>query len=475
MAAHRINFHQKAFMKPYISYIFILLIPLLIINRKHKALFVLVMASVLYSDFAIRFAGFSRLTMGQYISLLMLPFLLPFFRHSIMKKGFSLIRAFSIEFLLLLLLAFYFNNISPFELGMDHERPFGRDLFGRSILGSIRIFADLACIVFILFLFKTRKINFEFFIKVIFILTAFQLAFALIDFSTGFALKKMLFTKVKILSRPTGLCYEPKSMGRLTFGAFLIIFSLFLGKDKYFNVSLKVLLTFLAVIIFAQSLSTFVAGLLTVIVTILLFTSVKNIGRIIGISIVMGLAILVAINTPNFKMLQEKAEWVLHLVEVDRARNEPTLFVYLNHADRNVANLLYFNPKYLYFGCGPNLAPIPASEYTSKYLESWAGTDMSDEVPNTFIYYLSRSGFLGIFIFLNCFFQLRKKIRKFNYKPFAYLLVSTFVFTAINNQLWFYINMAVIYGVLFYQSDTLIENVNTLRSPNKNEPIVPSI
>src|SRR5690606_29295960 len=107
------------------------------------------------------------------------------------------------------------------------------------------------------------------------------------------------------------------------------------------------------------------------------------------------------------KITLHKLELAANLVESEQRPGEPLLITYLEIFDRSAAYFFIKNPNYIWFGTGPNLISIPANNYVSTYYASFL--DRADGLPQTIIYYFSRSGIFGLLILLNIFWMLRRK------------------------------------------------------------------
>ena len=438
-------------MNPFFSIICLVGIPILVINRQYKILFVLAMMSVMANDFYVQIFGSSRLLLASYISLIVFPFITPFFVSELKKKQFSVPRAFFIEYVLLISLAVYFNFISPLE-GSDQTISFNTGVAGRSILGSIRIFSDLALMVFIVFLFKKNIINLNFFGKTIFLIAAIHIPIAIFDFFFHYPIKNIFISHIYETNRPHGFCHEPKGLGRLTFGAFLFFFSFFLAKKKTPSIPRIALPVLLLGVLISFSASTYLAGLVTIIGMVVFMARLKDIGTIIFLTLLGGIAFYFIFQSDIFQTnILRKIDFAVGFITRDKRIDEPAIFTLLESFDRAAVYFFIKNPSYMWLGTGPNLVSIPATNYMSDYYSSFI--ERVDGLPQTVIYYFSRSGFVGLLILGNIFSHLRKRIKKIDYKPLLYLLYGVFIFTFINNQIWFMIYIGMISGVI-YQIET---------------------
>ncbi len=440
-------------MNPVFSLLFIVGVPLLIINRKYKILFIMSMASILANEIYVPLIGNSRFLLASYISLLLFPFISPFFFKELLRIKFSLPRALFLEFFLLVCLALYFNFVSPLE-GAGEATHFSRSVEGRSILGSIRIFSDFSILVFIVFLFKNKIIDLDYFVKTVFIIATIHVSVALFDFFLNYPIKRIFISNVYVTNRPHGFCHEPKALGRLTFGAFLMFFSLYLSKVKLPSVPRYAIVILLVGFLMSVSASTIIAGIITIFLTILMMTTTKNIKRVL---IILFLFLSSLYGVSQLEVFQNKTlkkiEFAIGFITRDKRPDEPALFTMLEIFDRSAAYFFIKNPEYIWLGTGPNLVSIPATNYMSDYYDSFV--KRADGLPQTIIYYFSRSGIFGMLIFISVFLKLRRRLKKFDLLPLQYLLYGIFIFTSINNQIWFWVYMGLIYGIAYYQPHSL--------------------
>lgn len=409
------------------------------------------MISVMANEFYLQIFGSSRLLLASYISLVVFPFIFPSFLAELRTKRFSVVRAFFIEFLLLISLALFFNFISPLE-GAENTTSFNTGIAGRSILGGIRIFSDFALMVFIIFMFKNKIIDILFFAKTIFIITLVHIPVTIFDFIFHYPIKSLFISDIYDSSRPHGFCHEPKGLGRLTFGAMLLFISYALS-DQTFRKELKYAIWVLGLLVLVSfSASAFLAGIMTFLCILLLTTNIRNLSRT---AIVMGVLAFVVFGLSKLGIFQEitlkKIDFALGFITRDKRPDEPAIFTFLEVFDRSAAYFFIKNPEYLFFGTGPNLVSIPATHYMSGYYSSFM--DRADGLPQTVIYYISRSGLVGVAIFTNIFINLRKKILLIDNKAMYNLLIGIYVFTAMNNQIWFMVYLGLIYSHIYYNSE----------------------
>ena len=415
----------------------------------------MLMISVMASDFSVRLFGKSKMLLASYISILALPFIVKSIRHSMFLKKFSLSRVLFLEFALMIGLALYFIFISPLE-GSDAKKIlFSWTLEGRAITGSLRIFGDISIVVFLIFLIKERFITFQYIVNVVYVLAIIHIIIAVFDNLTGYHIKAQLVDSVYRTARPNGLTHEPKMLGRLLFGAFLMFFSLTFDKQRVIKIPKFALPITLFGILVTFSASTYIAGGMTIMAVLFFSFSIKNLKILSGVTVLL---ILIGVPMYNSELFQtmtlQKIYYYMEFVEFDRQKDEPKIFCYMEVFDRTSAYFFWMNPRYWWLGVGPNLISIPQANYMSHYYQQiWgAGTN---GLPQTVIYYFSRTGVLGLFLYFQIFRKLRKRVKKLDYEPFNYMLVGIFVFTAFNNQIWFYVYLAIIFAMVTYCPDQL--------------------
>jgi hypothetical protein len=109
--------------------------------------------------------------------------------------------------------------------------------------------------------------------------------------------------------------------------------------------------------------------------------------------------------------------------EYDDNLKEPNLFKKFEVFDRAALNFFYNNPKFMFFGTGPNLISIPASDYIDSYSRLIYGNRI-DSVPHTgLVNIFSRSGIVGFVIYLYFLYSILL-VKKYSKRTYLILLTA---------------------------------------------------
>jgi hypothetical protein len=413
------------------SLIFGVSIVFFILKKYYKGLLILILLSLLGNMFYFDFFG-SRMIVFQLITLLFFPV---FIRH---KKGnlSSIINGIKYEYLILIFLGILFGFLFPWEYE-SNTRSWNQLASGRSIVALINILAETLLIYFIYTIFVSKKVLMKDFINTLSILIIIVSITTFIDFFLNYPIYSSLFGREAVTisndGRLLGFSHEPRSLGRLiTLGwLFLLVFKINGYRFIYEKISLFL---GLATILFVFSFSTYFIFILGILVI-----SRKQILRFNFIYI-FAIGILVFIFSQILSFNDDVSNIMLYkFVSVTEGRidflnsypNEPFLFTTFEVFDRAALNFFYNNPHYLLFGTGPNLISIASQAINS------AGP--LNGVPGYgLISLISRSGFIGLFLFFMVCRKIYKLIKIQNNKLLMDLfLVSIFTYIFVRTP-WLY-------------------------------------
>lgn len=413
------------------SLIFGISIVFFILKKFYKGLLILILLSLLGNMFYFDFFG-SRIIIFQLITLFFFPV---FIMH---KKGnlSSIINGIKYEYLILIFLGILFGFLFPWEYE-SNTRSWNQLASGRSIVALINILAETLLIYFTYTIFVSKKVLMKNFINTLSILIIIVSITTFIDFFLNYPIYSSLFGREAVTisndGRLLGFSHEPRSLGRLiTLGwLFLLVFKINGYRFIYEKTSLFL---GLAVILFVFSFSTyfiFILGILVISRKQLLRFNFKYIFAI-GILVFIFSLILSFNDDVNNIMLYKFVSVTEGRIDfLNNYPNEPFLFTTFEVFDRAALNFFYNNPHYLLFGTGPNLISIASQAINS------AGP--LNGVPGYgLISLISRSGFVGLFLFFMVCRKIYKLIKIQNNKLLMDLfLVSIFTYIFVRTP-WLY-------------------------------------
>jgi hypothetical protein len=147
------------------------------------------------------------------------------------------------------------------------------------------------------------------------------------------------------------------------------------------------------------------------------------------------------------KVIKEKQE-----IEEKVYTDEPDFFSKFEVFDRAALNFVYKNPQFIIIGVGPNLISIPSSPYLTSFAYSIYGVNI-DSVPHTFIInLLSRSGLIGLILWLMFFIKVSKMLKKKSLLLTS-LLAATFVSNLIVQMSIFYFYIGIILSITYCEKN----------------------
>ena len=416
-----------------------------LIRNNQKGLIVIVVISLSNDLFEIPFIGVKHY---QFISLL---FSLKVIRYWINNASFlkKIILPLILEYYYLIILGIILGFIFPWKGDYDHLRSWSQLSEGRTIVQLVRFLSELALIFFVYYCLHAHKVTIKFIINVISVIMSIGVLIALFDSFTNYSIRFTLFNEARFIEgRFLGLNGEPRAFGQIcSFGLlFLVIMKKYInsGLIKYGIISsiIGVILSF--------SASTYILTIVWVAVFILFKIIKLNVLSVIFIFFVL-LSVNYLISNNEFVYsdtirkinivtgIDMKEHGIIEKVDA----NEPNFFSRFEVFDRAALNFLYRNPSYLVTGTGPNLISIPSSPYLTKTTYSIYGENI-DSVPHSFIInLLSRTGLIGLLLWL-VFFMKMYKNQKNNLPILKAFFVSVFISNFIASSAYFYFYLGII-------------------------------
>jgi len=383
----------------------------------------------------------------SFISLILFIFIF-FSKLKYFQKIFRTKLFLKYELVLLLLTGILFAFVFPWESQFKAALPFSQTVEIKAIVGFVRILSDIMIVLCVPFIFsKIRGVQ-QKISKFLFLFLLVQLIVTVIDFSFGYPIRNLIFEAPNIPGRFLGFNHEPRSFGRNSLYALIVLLFNYESKNKLDSYANKAIILAIINIIISFSLSTYIAFLL-----VFGLTSISNFKNII----VSGTVIIILfafISKIEYVQQSTFSKFQRIIVQGENSLNKydgPKIF---SHFEMPNAAYLYFiwnDPKHLFLGTGPNLINIAYEKYA---IEEWKiDNDYYVSVAPTIGLFrlLARGGILGLlilFIYLN---QLNSviskssilKTEKLNRRKL--LIRSAILFLIIYNQ-WFYF----ILGFLIY-------------------------
>lgn len=413
-----------------------------------------------------------RILFIQLICFLFLPITFVTFK----KKTFYYFKFLYIEIIYLFLLALIYIFIIPWETNslIWSQRP-----FGRSIISLTRFIFELSIIIFFAYIIGFKKVKITTILNYISILILISCIVAFFDkYFLNYTIIKIFFDSNALgwdllSTRLLGLSNEPRTFARLLIYATLIIYHFDKNGYKIYMKKLSLLSGF-TFIIASLSLSGYL--LLLILYISGKIYDVTSYIKIITFSFLFSIIIFFSIkyiNTlsynsneiDNIYWLVTKAQMITSGgIETKQIDNEPIFFTSFELFDRIALNHLYNDPKSLLFGTGPNLINIPASKYIDKSGQEIYG-DSVNMIPGIgLINLLSRSGIVGIILFIISYFSIKKCLifnKKYYLNKLNFLNYVSF-FTIMTP--FFYIINGIILGIVILNNNKNNNDINNYSS-----------
>jgi len=437
------------------TYLLLILFVFFFLRGNTKAIVVLIVISLMNDMFVIPF-GFS-LAIHYFIAIVFIPKLL--FQYKLIPKKIKvLITPLYLEFFYLVLLAIIFGYIEPWVSRWDYQRSWSQLAEGRAVIQVLRLISEFSLILIIVLWLQMKQITIGFIIKVVAIIISCMVVFSLVDFSLGGVLKVLLFPDARLLSdRLTGLNVEPRSFGRIC--SFVLLLLLIFNKNNEKIIKVGLMFSIIGLII-SLSASSFLMTFVWLFIYIVLTKKVRYLFWSIPI-ILISLFYLNKNETYSSETLK-KINYVTSINEdTDKEKvnaDEPEVFSNFEIFDRAALNFLYNEPLFIVLGTGPNMINIPSSPYlTASFYAIYENT--IDSVPHSFfVNLISRSGLIGLLIWIVFVFKVRRTLRKID-KELDILFICSVICLFLVFSSFFFLILAI---VLF----SATKNKKKLTDPN---------
>ena len=421
-----------------ISILFLFIIIYFTYKKNLKALLFLILLSLMGDMFKFNFFG-SKIIIYQLISLLFLPVIL---KHKIPKNISSIVKGIKLEYILLVFFGIIYGFILPWDDG-EISRSWSQKSSGRSLVALFSILSTLILVYVTFLFFIQKKVKLQNFINVFSILIIVISTIAFFDLLFNYPIYKLLFGQDSITSakngRLLGFSIEPRSLGRwmVQGWCFLLIYKINGYRFKFSNISL-IMGAF--VIFFTFSFSTYFLFLISIIFLLRNYILKIKITQylLFGLALFLGQIYFVK-NQNIYDIFKYKFDLVTLGKEDNRLLNEPAIFTQFEIFDRAALNFFYNYPKHLIFGTGPNLISIPSSKYIDDSAYKIFGGYLIGIPGSGLINLVSRSGFIGLILYIFLFFKIFKYLGKNK------LLKNIFSVMAIN---FIFSNIAWIYFII---------------------------
>lgn len=434
-------------MNIYFSFIFGIIILLLVLSKNWNKLVLLALFSLNGSLFYFNFFG-TRILFIHIISFLTLVYTCVIFR----KRIILLLSGIYVEFIILFFLAFYYSLINPWQTPSNvwSEKP-----IGRSIVALSRFFMEISTVFFFCFTIWKNKVSVNTILNMLSAIVILNSLIAFLDWQSGkYFISKFFFDWNDIgwdlvSTRILGFSNEPRIFGRLmVFSWFILFYFNSAGfKIKYIKISLFIGFLLLIITLSFSSYILFSILFLTSILINLKF-NIKN------ILIIFSLIVLtfIVINLPEFDALSDiyyKVEMISSGRIIQQMEGEPLFFTRFELFDRVALNHLYNNPINFITGTGPNLISIPASKYMDKSGQLNFGETINMIPGVGIINLISRSGLIGLSLFSISFFKLANKLKETSYSKLVGLNIINFLgFLIVSTPAFYFIN-GILLGLIF--------------------------
>lgn len=435
-------------MQPIIIIFLFLLTIIFYFNENIKAIVFLVIVSIANDFFTFSQLGPS-ISIYHVIGLLYSRRFLKIIIHKNKNLLIYTINPLILEWLYLLFLGILFGILFPWETPYDSLRSWTSLAWGRGLVASIRFFSELSLVFFIYSKIVQKRITISEITKIISIIVILTVAIAIIDYFTGYPIYKSMIGESPPRIRFIALNGEPRAFGRSC--AFFFVILLYFKESRNKISKIAMLIAFLGVLI-SLSATSFVILFLGITPTLFMKKTILKNFLFIILSVLTFSYILISLDNNNsevtMKIRQVLFGEISEYYDQEVIPNEPVLFKRFEVFDRAALNFLYKNNIYVLTGVGPNLISIPASNYRTKNDTDTYGPTMVS-VPFTLpINILSRSGLIGLFLFLLSFKRIRKilKTKSNNFKLYNFFL-SIMLMSLITILPFFYLSIGLAIGL----------------------------
>lgn len=365
------------------------------------------------------------------------------------------------EFILMATTGAWFVFLFPWDDPNGYVRTVTQQLPLRTLVGLIRFIEIYFSFYCFFFFFKNGFISIQFLLKSIFFIALISLVIGEIDnvFLAG-EIRLFLIPTHYALNRFTGLFGEPREIGQY-FTFFIFIFMVFgIESKKIFLRNISVIGILICVLGIALSISSTALGFLAI--SIFAFAIRKN----FSLKYLFPLVLIYAI---GWVLLSDSEEFIEHqktrIESVSLQRQEakiegvPDFINSFEVFDKSALAFLYFNPKYLIFGVGPNTISIPASYYiTQEEVATYGGT-VNSAPFFLIVNVLSRSGIVGLCIFIYGYSYMQNKLKFFSDSVLSDFFFLLSFYTLLYGSLFFYALLGIVAGLYQYHYDKKINKL----------------
>lgn len=437
-----------------LSLILIILSLLIFIRSKKSALVYFYVFAI--TNNALQFDIGIAFKIYHLIVIFSIPALVAFYNRAFAIR--MLTRPIVIEYSLMLFLGLIFGFLFKFDDPYEHFRMFTQKAEMRAIISSVRLFIELISVLLLTYWIYTKRLNVELFVKVLATIAIINLLIAVVFYLNNNELFRFLFPYDRIAfnaGRFNGLNGEPRAFGRNN--AFILLILLFLQSNKNRKVRIYGIISALLGILLSMSASAYIVSLLGLVVY-----SVYNRRKyLVLIATVATLSFyLFVYNSSVFQSSTiTKIQSVLTLGEegftYDKVSNdEPDLFARFEIFDRAALNFFYNNPAYIFFGVGPNLISIPASDYVTQTIKNTYIYSLGlNTAPATFLVNtISRTGVVGLILWLIFFKRLYNRI---NNRSNRLLFIALIFMNFVTSSNLFLMMVGFLLGIALYKKSTM--------------------
>lgn len=428
-------------MNQILSIVFIIICTISAITKNHKVNVFLSIFSIVCDTFYLNYGGLNFLLI-YFIAYLNIPTLLV--NKIFINKEFNrLIKYFRLEFLYLILLGLVFGFLIPWE-DKTGTRLWNQTAEGRTIVQLFRLLSEFIVLYYIAFLIQSKKIDLKFIVVSFAVSSLISFWVGFIDYFLGYSLKNAMFDLGHFESiRFLGLNGEPKALGRAGAISYaIILLYIKYSREKSFLLIFSLITNIFAVVLSSSASSYILFALLNLII----FLNYRAKDILLAGIVVTGLFFTYNFLQSNDYLQDQtnnKVKKALFGSEENWISNEPSLFKRFDIFDRLALIFLWENPIYAFTGVGPNLISIPMSKYIPESSTFYI-LGRVDSVPNVmFNNILSRSGIVGIFLFLMGILKFlnhsRTNLPNFYTKLFIAILIFNIVY--LNVTLYFIIGI----------------------------------
>ncbi|NTW31085.1 MAG: hypothetical protein HGB12_00350 [Bacteroidetes bacterium] len=420
-----------------VSGIYIALIAVFAFRKDYTNLIVLMVLSLLGNMFYFDFYG-SRIQAYQLIPLSVIFFDKVFYKVLLN----NIIREIRYEYILLLLTGFLFGYLIPWDIG-DSERTWSQLPEGRTIVALIRIALEINIIYFVYFVFVNDLVEINELLNIISFFVIFIVLVAIVDAIIGYPIYKHIFNVGSYFERMSGrllgFSHEPRGFARTLEAMVMLLFISYINGYQFKFRNTSVIVGMLGVLLSFSFSSYILLGVSFVYLYKSEIFKARSLFIFMGVVIIGFIFYYMVKDNPKIALITSRYDMVTEGREEYLMEGENVLFTRFELFDRAALNFFSDNPQHLLIGTGPNLIGIPSSKYMDKSAIVTFQGQLSGIPGIGLVNLLSRSGIIGLLLYLLFYFKISHKLKKLSNKYLGDIFTISFItYLLVQNPIFFF-------------------------------------